>query len=67
MTGRYPGVPPEKMPPFEDAWRALQTDLARASAGGRLVVAEESGHNVPGDQPEVIVRVIAGFLQPSKE
>ena len=62
-TGRYPGVPEEKMPPFEDAWRALQRDLASVSGGGRFVVAENSSHNVPIEEPGVVVQAVQSLLK----
>ena len=62
-TGRYPGVPPEKMPPFEDAWRKLQEDLAGMSAAGSFVVAENSSHNVPVEAPGVVVQAVQSLLK----
>ncbi len=51
------------MPPFEDAWRALQGDLASVSGGGRFVVAENSSHNVPIEEPGVVVQAVQSLLK----
>jgi len=39
-------------------WLPLQEDLAALVPGGRLVVAERSGHFIPGDQPELVIAAI---------
>jgi pimeloyl-ACP methyl ester carboxylesterase len=39
-------------------WTALQEDLARESPGSRHVIAEESGHNIQADEPELVIQVI---------
>ncbi|MEO6577678.1 MAG: alpha/beta fold hydrolase [Candidatus Limnocylindria bacterium] len=46
-----------------DALRAAQqADLATFTSHGRQVIAEESAHNVPSHQPEVIVEAIRSVL-----
>ena len=42
----------------DENWRQLQRDLASLSERGCLIVAEQSGHVVPIDQPDVIVDAI---------
>ena len=37
----------------------LQEDLAALVPDGRLVVAEQSGHFIPGDQPDLVIAAIA--------
>ncbi len=43
-------------------WEELQHDLVGLSQRGRLVVAEQSGHHVHADQPELVVDVIISLL-----
>jgi pimeloyl-ACP methyl ester carboxylesterase len=43
---------------LEAIWLPLQEDLAALVPDGRLVVAEQSGHFIPGDQPEVVIDAI---------
>lgn len=54
--------PPEWSPEREarllTTWREVQTDLARRSQQGRLVVAEASGHNIHRYRPDLIVEAI---------
>jgi pimeloyl-ACP methyl ester carboxylesterase len=42
----------------DDNWRQLQRDQASLSERGCLIIAEQSGHVVPIDQPEVVVNAI---------
>jgi pimeloyl-ACP methyl ester carboxylesterase len=43
-------------------WLALQQDLADQSTRGRLSVAEQSGHNIPYQQPALVVDAITGIV-----
>ena len=43
---------------LEAIWPPLQEELAALVPDGRLVVAEQSGHFIPGDQPEVVIAAI---------
>jgi pimeloyl-ACP methyl ester carboxylesterase len=40
---------------LERVWRDLQKDLASRSPQGTLLIAEQSDHNVPGNQPGIVV------------
>ena len=42
----------------DENWRRLQRDQASLSERGCLMIAEQSGHVVPVDQPEVVVNAI---------
>jgi pimeloyl-ACP methyl ester carboxylesterase len=46
----------------EQLWRALHEDLADLVPGGRLVIAEQSGHFIQIDQPELVVNSILEVL-----
>ena len=48
-------------------WRALQRDQVGLSPRGCQRVAEDSGHVVPRDQPEVIVDVIRALVTAARE
>ena len=50
-----PGVPTAAV---EALWLPLQEDLAALVPDGRLVVAEKSGHFIPGDQPDLVIAAI---------
>lgn len=58
--------------PFEDArdeanWQEHQKKLAALSTNGRLVVAEESGHEIQIQQPELVVDAIREVLTKARE
>ena len=55
-----PGVPTAAV---EALWLPLQEDLAALVPGGRLVVAERSGHFIPGDQPELVIEAIRQVVE----
>ena len=40
---------------LERSWRELQVDLASRAPQGQLRIAERSDHNVPGQQPEIVI------------
>jgi pimeloyl-ACP methyl ester carboxylesterase len=56
------GRPEDPGAPFveqdERLWRQLQRELAHLVPGGRLVVATQSGHDIPHEQPEVVLDAI---------
>jgi pimeloyl-ACP methyl ester carboxylesterase len=50
-----PGYPTAEL---EAVWLPLQEELAALTPDGRLIVAAESGHFIPGDQPELVIAAI---------
>jgi pimeloyl-ACP methyl ester carboxylesterase len=56
------GHPDDPPPPFveheERLWQQLQRELAQLVPGGRLVIATESGHDIPHEQPELVLDAI---------
>ncbi len=62
-AGISEGWPPEWDAELFDALRAeQQVALATLVPGGRQVIAETSGHHVPGTQPEVVIEAIESVL-----
>jgi pimeloyl-ACP methyl ester carboxylesterase len=54
----HPDDPPPPYVEFEEPlWRQLQRELAQLVPGGRLV-ATESGHDIPHEQPELVLDAI---------
>ncbi|MGQ7847716.1 alpha/beta fold hydrolase [Granulosicoccus sp. 3-233] len=43
-------------------WNELQRDLASISRQGRLIVAENSGHHVHADQPQLLIDLLSELL-----
>jgi pimeloyl-ACP methyl ester carboxylesterase len=48
------------------AWRASHEALVAAAPGRRLVVAENSGHDVPADRPDVILDAVISVLNAAR-
>lgn len=47
----------------EETNRRLQAAVAAQSSRGRLIVAEESGHNIPFDQPHLVLAAIRELVE----
>jgi pimeloyl-ACP methyl ester carboxylesterase len=43
-------------------WMELQCGLLRLSGNSKQIVLEDSGHNIPIEQPKAIVKAIQGLL-----
>jgi pimeloyl-ACP methyl ester carboxylesterase len=43
---------------WERIWRGFQEDLAKRSTHGEFRLAEQSGHMIPLDQPEIVIQAI---------
>jgi len=50
----------------DETWRRLQRDQASLSERGCLIVAQESGHVVAIDQPEVVVDAIRAVVETAR-
>jgi pimeloyl-ACP methyl ester carboxylesterase len=48
---------------LEAVWTPLQERLAALTPDARLVVAEESGHFIPGDQPGLVIEAIKQVVE----
>lgn len=54
----------EAAPPSEEdlSWRSFQASLAKLSTRGQLIVAENAGHVIPYDSPEVVADAVKKVL-----
>jgi pimeloyl-ACP methyl ester carboxylesterase len=57
------GITDEDMRAYESTWRELQGELAALSSRGRLVVAENAGHMVHHERPDVVVDAIRDVVE----
>jgi pimeloyl-ACP methyl ester carboxylesterase len=62
MRGR-----PDPDPAFWSAWQASQQTTAGLSTQGRLVVAENSGHTIQLEQPELVVSSVRQTIEASRQ
>lgn len=56
------GISPEENNEWFTAWHELQKDLLTKSARSKQIIAEKSGHMIPLEQPEVIVKAICDMI-----
>lgn len=43
-------------------WRSYQADLVTKSLQGKQIIAEQAGHDIPYDQPEIIVQAVRDMI-----
>lgn len=48
---------------YEQIWQELQQEMAALSSNARLIVAEESGHNIMVDQPELVAESVRQVME----
>jgi pimeloyl-ACP methyl ester carboxylesterase len=53
---------PELADQAEITWQTLQVELTNLSSNGKLIVAEDSRHNIQFDQPELVVNAVHEML-----
>lgn len=51
-------ISPEVQEQYEQAWQELQVELASLSSSSKRIVAEQSGHNIHLEQPELVINAI---------
>lgn len=61
-----PGWSSEQAAKRSQAWREMQMDFASRSPNGKLLVAEQSGHYIQNDQPELVVDAIREVVAAAK-
>jgi len=49
----------------EETWQQSQMEMAARSPRGRLIVAEQSGHDIHVDQPALVIQAIETVLNES--
>ena len=56
-------MPVEQAEQSEKVWQELQADLATLSSNSRTLVAEQSGHGIPIDQPGLVAEAIKQMFE----
>lgn len=62
-AGAEAGVPPDLEQAVEQAWQSMQRDLLDISSDTRLEVAENSGHDIHMEKPELVIATIRELLE----
>lgn len=60
--GLRPDPDDEKAVAHFAIWQGMQRDLLKLSSNSRQLIARDSGHNIPVDQPQLIVGAIRDLL-----
>lgn len=60
-----PEIPAEVYEAMDDLWLEMQAELASLSSEGSQVMAEESGHNIHLDQPQLVIDAIQQVTEAS--
>lgn len=55
-------IPKEEAILYENEWRNLQIELSKLSDKGKLIIAENSNHEVYLDQPDIIIQSLKTFI-----
>jgi pimeloyl-ACP methyl ester carboxylesterase len=62
-TDPYPSLSDEEAQQGEAVWDELQAELVALSSNGKQVIAEESGHHIHLDQPELVIDAIRDVVE----
>ena len=62
----FASLSPQESEQAESVWQESQERIARSSTIGQTIVAEESGHFIPIEQPEIVIDTIQEILQTLK-
>jgi pimeloyl-ACP methyl ester carboxylesterase len=62
-----PDFPADVVARQGQAWLEMQQDLARLSTNSTHIIVEESGHNIPKEQPQVVVDAIRQVIEAARE
>ena len=52
-----------KVTPVAAVWSALQKELASQVSTGQQIIAEQSGHGIHFDQPELVIEIIRNIVE----
>jgi pimeloyl-ACP methyl ester carboxylesterase len=54
-------------PGMDQMWAALQQDLANESPRSTHIIARKSGHNIQGDEPELVIQTIKDLVMRARQ
>lgn len=61
-----PGWTPQQIDKRSQAWLEMQTDFARRSKNGKLIIAQKSGHYIQTDEPELVIDAIKQAVEQAR-
>lgn len=63
LAEKIPDLPTRAALAFDRAWDEMQDELAKLSTKGMHLKAEQSGHYIHWDQPELVVKTIQQIVK----
>jgi pimeloyl-ACP methyl ester carboxylesterase len=60
------GIPEEQIDQFLDAHSEFQADLPRHSQNAKQIIAEESGHNIQANDPQLVIDAIRQVVEAAR-
>lgn len=66
LSSENTGYPKELTDKFDNLWEAFQKDLVTKSTNGKRIIAKNSGHMIPYEQPEIIIEAIREIVEMKK-
>jgi hypothetical protein len=61
-----PGFPADSEAKYAQVWLELQKELAQLSTKSAHIIAQESGHNIPFEQPKVIIDALHKLVEDAR-
>jgi pimeloyl-ACP methyl ester carboxylesterase len=58
-----PGLPPEAIHEFDQTFQQMHVELTALSSKGKRIIAEQSGHYIQFDQPELVIESIREVVE----
>ena len=52
---------------YEQTWQELQVELTALSSQGKRIIAEQSGHNIHLEQPQLVISAIQEIVEAAKK
>ena len=52
---------------MEQAWQIMQAELAAQSSNGEQIVAEQSGHYIQLEQPQLVIDAVRQVVEAAQE
>jgi pimeloyl-ACP methyl ester carboxylesterase len=62
-----PNLSPELSAKVDQIWQDLQNDLARLSSNSTHIIATYAGHNIPVDEPQLVIDAILKLIADAKK
>jgi pimeloyl-ACP methyl ester carboxylesterase len=62
----FTSLPPDEVEAAEEVWRTGLRDMTNLSTNSQFLIADGSGHNIPVENPDVIITAVAQMLSDLK-